>query len=286
MHGPFVEPHSGYLKAYLANKQMSSSSRFVQQLSALPCPDAFSAVVEWMYTQRKEALSRSRVFFAVYQVAAYLDMTSSFLDLLHDALASEWKSSLDESLFLEDALEAQCVPLEALRRVISDVAQSGTPVQGDFLLRVIMHWSRQVQQVQARDVPLLQEMLSSEMHRCSVSGMKQSQACTPEAFDLLVSASALLKLTDIIVKSWKFNVSCRTCSKQFVSSAELEANPCKRACRRHSGSTFESKKGNVCCKGCNRPLDCEGCVVEFQNCEHTLETLDGQYALQKRPRTG
>lgn len=117
LHGEFVRPVSNDFDVLLGNNKFGQENRYAQPLHQLPYPDAFMGLLEWMYTRRIGSLLDQSGFWEVYQLAEYLGMASEFIDELHTKFVSLWCTSLDERLFLVDALITLEVPFAALQRV-------------------------------------------------------------------------------------------------------------------------------------------------------------------------
>merc|ERR1712113_866312 len=149
-----------------------------------------------------------------------------------------------------DALQAQGVTFDVLHRVIKDFGEAGVPLQGDLLVRWVLHWARNPQQVDfSKDGPQVKELLGRELHRCTFSGLARCREATPEAFDSFVSPSGLMELMELSRgKESIFKVRCRTCQKDFSAQVQLDVNSCKRRVDAgHASDTFISNAGNTCC---------------------------------------
>uniref|UniRef100_A0A6U6MVP6 BTB domain-containing protein n=1 Tax=Zooxanthella nutricula TaxID=1333877 RepID=A0A6U6MVP6_9DINO len=277
LHAPYVVPHSAYFKAYFGNKSMTQANRFMERFDAMPYPDIFRSVVDWMYTKRESTLPM-RSTFAIFQVALYLSMQPEFFDMLHQRFIQDWKDRLDESVFLEDAFQAKGIPASVVDRVFADAQSNGVPLQGDEYLRVVLHWARHTEDVADADVALFKERLRSEMPRCTLAGLQREQAAQTKAFDLLVPPSAVAQLAATIPDGVRFE--CKTCERSFHSYEEAEKVMCKQKVFVHCVETFTSKKGNICCTGCNRRIQDTGCMHKFvEKRKHEELTLDGKYKL-------
>mmetsp|Transcript_102618 Transcript_102618/g.313823 ORF Transcript_102618/g.313823 Transcript_102618/m.313823 type:complete len:335 (-) Transcript_102618:102-1106(-) len=280
LHAPYVTPHSEYFKAYFANGSMSHANRFMERLEDMPYPEVFPLVVEWMYTQREFSLAL-RATFATYRVASYLAMKPEFFDMWHQRFVEDWKESLDEAVFLEDALQARGIPSSVLLRIFTGAHERGVPIQGDAYLRVVLHWARHTGDLDEDAVSLFRERLSNELPKCTLLGLQREQRGRTEAFDLLVPPSAVLQLAGAMAHAEPL-FACAVCKGRFHSRQDAAKVPCKETVNVHSDKTWVSNAGNTCCHNCTRPTFTAGCMTKVvpSKRRHDL-VVEGKYKLRK-----